>query len=298
MGHVAGTEIILKSDVAKRLLPSGYKGKINLDTLADQVNDASRKGNQSLTKLKEATSGGYLSQLRNSTDINACVRDSLEAISTLSKAQIALQAITAEINQETLNEQKRIDEQQHQLSSQQSILAKHSKRIEELVLITDQTGTIGLILDDIEAIRKIVDTVDVNKFGEWQQSHELKIESLHRDLNEALKSWINHLTGAIEALDVKSEGYFKELHSETDVLRTDLAINTQNLTGAIEALDVKSEGHFKELHSETDVLRTDLAESKSRIEDQRIKMQKYKYALFALSLIQLCVLVYLAIHFT
>jgi len=81
-------------------------------------------------------------------------------------------------------------------------------------------------------------------------------------------------------------------------LRTDLAINTQNLTGAIEALDVKSEGHFKELHSETDVLRTDLAESKSRIEDQRIKMQKYKYSLFALSLIQLCVLVYLAIHFT
>ena len=93
-----GSEIAIKSDVARRLLPAGYKGKIDLNDLATQVKQASDQGNESLSKLKDITSGGWLSQTWKSKDINICVRDSLVAISALSKAQLVLQAITAELN--------------------------------------------------------------------------------------------------------------------------------------------------------------------------------------------------------
>lgn len=64
------TKIVLKSDADKRLLPDNYIGKVNLTVLAVEIKSASNLGNTSLAKLKEATSGGWVSQTWNATDIN------------------------------------------------------------------------------------------------------------------------------------------------------------------------------------------------------------------------------------
>lgn len=147
------TKKVIKSDADKKLLPDSYIGKVNLTALAVEIKSAANLGNTSLAKLNEATSGGWISQTWNATDINRCVHDSLVAISTLSKAQIALQDIAIEINKKTLHEQNIIAQQQQQLASQQHELAAHDRKIEELILLMDHSSFYEELLDTTEKMK-------------------------------------------------------------------------------------------------------------------------------------------------
>jgi hypothetical protein len=143
---------VLTSDVAKRLLPERYSGKINLEMLATQVGEASDLGNRSLEALSELTARNSVIQIVQSGKINSHVKDSLTAIHKLSEAQIGLQAITAELNQNTLLGQDKIYRLQQDVETSHGTLAQQLHEIEKLITGKNSTDLIEELVGDIEVI--------------------------------------------------------------------------------------------------------------------------------------------------
>jgi hypothetical protein len=124
------------------LIETNFKDHTDLHALATEVTTALTVGKESLEKLKESTSGNWLSQAWNSSDINRKMVDSLESIHLLGKAQLSFQKITEGLIKESLSKQQIFAKQQEQLAMHQGELAEHSKEIGRLVSLTDQTDTV------------------------------------------------------------------------------------------------------------------------------------------------------------
>ena len=251
------TEIVLNSDAAKKLLPESYKGRVNLNSLASSIQKASKQGSASLIKLKDVTSGGWLSQAWNSTDINRCVHDSLESIATLSEAQIALQAVTAEINQKTLNEQKIIAQQQQQLASQQIELAAHSGKIEELILLSDQSDLIEDVTGKILNLQSQVKSIDPERIVAWQVRIEKDADDLNKQLSAELSKWLERLNQQIKVLGDaiqiavdNSDQQYKLIRGDISNVKSEVFNSTQNLDAAIKLVDSKSDEKYQELQGQ------------------------------------------------
>lgn len=308
------SEIVLKSDVAKSLLPTGYKGNINLNDLATQVKKANDQGNRSLEKLKEMTSGSFIGQLWNGKDINVCMRDSLDAISTLSRSQLILQAMTADLNEEILYEQKIIEKQQHQLSSQQSTLAGHSKKIEELVQKTDQTDLIGEIVSEQEAIREQLTNLDLEKIKSLQHEQEEIIRSLH----DALSQWVEKSTLLIAEVKLDINNRYANIEfaislAINDAISRDNAIEdhlskvaentredisglinrTQELSSGIQMVESRTDNRYQELHHAAKIMSADFWSMNGQHQFQQRKVKQLVISMIVLSLTEFGLIAYL-----
>ena len=180
-----GNEITVESDIARNLLPADQNGGFDFQSISDQVHDAIDRGSRSLAKLKEATSGGLVNQLWQTKGINGCVSDALEAITTLSKTQIVLQAYTAKLNQKALDEQRQINQQQQELELQHKTLAEHSKAIEDLIQKSDVIDIIENIVTEQDDIRKGL-TSSTQEFNSALQAVAVKIENQQKRFNKIL----------------------------------------------------------------------------------------------------------------
>lgn len=147
------------------IVDKNYKDHAELRALATEVNTALTVGKASLDKLRESTSGNWLSQAWNSSDINRKMVDSLEAVHLLGKAQLSFQKITDGLIKESLSKQQIFARQQEQLSLQQSELSKHSKEIERLVVLTDQTDEVEALEAKIDSLQVIVANLDLGQIG-------------------------------------------------------------------------------------------------------------------------------------
>jgi len=124
------------------IIETSFKDQTDLRALATEINTALTVGKESLEKLRESTSGNWLSQAWNGSDINRNMVDSLESIHLLGKAQLSFQKITEGLINESLSKQQIFAKQQEQLALQQGELTEHSKEIGRLVSLTDQTDAV------------------------------------------------------------------------------------------------------------------------------------------------------------
>ena len=276
------TEIILKNDAAKSLLPDSYRGKINLSNLAVEINRASNLASTSLAKLKDVTSGSWINQAWNITDINRCIHDSLEAISTLSKAQIALQAITAEINQSTLDEQKIIAQQQQQLASQQHELAAHSEKIERLIILTDQSSLIDKVAEEINEIQSKISSIDPDKIVTWHLDIENKFDDINRLFGYELSKISDNLTHQVQAIndsikvaEDKIWVQIKELSNDITIVKYDLFSSKQSLVDSIRGAEDKLNDQYNELRGNTEQIKVNFSKNIQTLGDA-IKIEENK----------------------
>lgn len=147
--------LVVTSQLAQRLLPQVYGGKVDLNHLAQQIQAASEKGKSTMDRLKIKTDKHGLLQAFDIKDINKGMVESLEYVQQLSEAQIALQALTADINDQTLQHQLRIEEQSQSLAMMQGELNYANSKLLDLVQDdrTVSTETLTLLLERSEEIR-------------------------------------------------------------------------------------------------------------------------------------------------
>jgi Holliday junction resolvasome RuvABC endonuclease subunit len=205
-----GEVVTVKSDLAKRLLPDGQSSNIDIGALASKVKWACQQGAESLVALKKATDSSAWTQPFKAKQINAGVVSSLESIQLLGTAQIALQAVTADLNQQVLFEQEEIRRHTEKISASQE---------KQVALSNDHERLVVSLRTNFDLIKSLSSEVG--------EIHE-RLESIDsKELRTRLDGFSNRLIGIEKALDLAvqraSEKYkalqnsFEDKHAESQV---------------------------------------------------------------------------------